>query len=163
MWWWLHFSEHLQKSCQEDWNIRDTQGQESHVTSSGELGPTSSSPMAISPTDLSTLNTPRSSLASVQSRTSPMNTENEQNLLTNQEPEVNELYLRYFDEEINFGGANGRSSRSQFEGNSYSTSMTFDSGPLAEFPSPPGWTLFYGPIDLLYNSTSIWVLLSCLE
>ena len=66
-----------------------------------------------------------------------MNTENEQNLLTNQEPEVNELYLRYFDEEINFG-----SSRSQFEGNSYSTSMTFDSGPLAEFPSPPGLTLF---------------------
>ena len=70
-----------------------------------------------------------------------MNTENEQNLLTNQEPEVNELYLRYFDEEINFGGANG-SSRSQFEGNS---SMTFDNGPLAEFPSPPGLTLFTGP------------------
>jgi hypothetical protein len=108
------------------------------TSSTGDLPVSSSSPMAISPADLSTLNTPRSSLASVQSRNSPMNTENTVNVLpaaTTQESVVDDLYLPYFDDDINFASGGNV----QFSNASYSlTSMNFDHVPLAGFPSPPG-------------------------
>jgi hypothetical protein len=66
-----------------------------------------------------------------------MNTENTVQVLpavTNQDSVVDDLYLPYFDDDINFA-----SGGNQFSSTSYSlTSMNFDNVPLAGFPSPPG-------------------------
>ena len=113
--------EHLQRSCREDWSLLP-----SFRPDPSCIQVTSTSPMAISPADLSTLNTPRSSLVSVPSRTSPMNTDP---ATSNPEPTVVEDFLHFFEDDINF------TSNAAF---SSSYPMNFDNLPISGFPSPPG-------------------------
>ena len=122
--------EHLQKSCRDDWSslMPSDQFNSTESTTCG-LPVSSSSPMAISPTNLSTLNTPRSSLASIPSRTSPMNTDNH-----DQPGLVEDLYLPYFDDDINFNADVQASFHASF-GASYAMNFDQVSG---GFPSPPG-------------------------
>ena len=116
--------EHLQRSCREDWSLLP-----SFRPDQSCIQVSSTSPMAISPADLSTLNTPRSSLASVPSRTSPMNTDPASTLPSSQDPAGVDDFLHFFEDDINF------TSNAAF---SSSYPMNFDNLPISGFPSPPG-------------------------